>query len=213
MTTNEVTSYTPGDWISHCYHGIGQIEAVERKRIGDQESAYFRIKMANNTFWIPVDQMDNDQIRPTVSNAHFQEAVEVLREPPKVMDSSLNTRRARIKRVVADNVPKETARLIRDLRARRRESKGLNQTERQALRELTKRFLQEWALCAGLTMSQARRRLNRQLHWRRQVAAQSQHGTDRKDGDKGQTSPLVEALARRDDKWSDWLNDQLVKGN
>lgn len=212
MTTDEVTNYAPGDWIAHCYHGIGQIEAIERRRVGDQDSAYFRIKMANNTFWIPVEQMNSDQIRPTTGKARFQEAVEALGEPPVRMDPGLNKRRARIKRVTAENAPKETARLIRDLRARRREGKGLNQTERQALRELTKRFLQEWALCAGLTMSQARRQLNRQLHWRKQAAAQSQHETGRIDGERHQTSPLVDALARRDDKWSEWLNDQLVKG-
>ena len=211
MTTNEATNYDQGDWIVHCYHGIGQIEAIERKRVGDQTSTYFRIKMADSVIWLPVDQLDSEQIRPIVSQTRFQEALEVLREPPEGMASNLNQRQARIKRVTANNMPKETARLIRDLRARRREKKGLNQTERRALRDLTKRFLQEWSVCVGLTMNQARRRLNRQLHWKR-TSANSQPGSGDSKDEKLETSPFVEALARKDDKWSDWLNRQLVKG-
>lgn len=210
MTTNE--AFALGDWIVHCYHGIGQIEAIERKRIGAQESTYFRIKMADSAIWLPVDHMDNDQLRPIASKTRFQEAVEILRKPPKTMASNLNKRQARIKRVTANNLPKETARLIRDLRARRRERKGLNQGERRALRDLTTRFLQEWSICIGLTMGQARRQLDRQFYWRRRAAARNQPETGPKDEKKRQVSPFIEALARRDDKWSDWLNKQLVKG-
>lgn len=212
MTTNETLDYAQGDWIVHCYHGIGQIEAIEHKKIGDQEGTYFRIKMANSVLWKPIDQMDSEQIRPIVSKTQFQEAVEVLRQPPKGMASNLNKRQARIKRVTANNMPTETARLIRDLRARRREKKGLNQGERRALRDLTKRFLQEWSLCVGLSMGQARRRLNRQLYWKRKAARQRQAETGRKDNGKPESTPFIEALAKRDSKWSDWLNKQLVKG-
>lgn len=210
---NKALNYAQGDWIVHCYHGIGHIEAIEEKRIGDQEGTYFRIKMANSVLWMPVEQMDSEQIRPIASKTQFQEAVEALRQPPKGMASNLNKRQARIKRVTANNLPEETARLIRDLRARRRERKGgLNQGERRALRDLTKRFLQEWSLCVGLTMGQARRRLNRQFYWRRQAAKQSESETGRKDNGKPETSAFVEALAKRDNRWSDWLNKQLVKG-
>jgi RNA polymerase-interacting CarD/CdnL/TRCF family regulator len=211
MTTEEALGYVQGDWVVHCYHGIGHIEAIERKRVGDQESTYFRIKMADNTLWLPVEQMDKDQIRPIVNETQIQEAIEVLKRPPKDMASNLNKRQARIKQVTADNIPQETARLIRDLRARRREKQGLNQTERRALRDLTKRFLQEWSLCVGMTMGQARRRLNRQLHWKRKAAAQRQSETGRDDDEIHEASPFVKAIARKDEKWSDWLNNQLVK--
>lgn len=207
--TNETMNYSQGDWIVHRYHGIGQIEAIEHKKIGDQEGTYFRIRMADSVLWMSIEQMDNEQIRPVVSETRFKEAVEVLREPSKGMASNLNKRQARIRRVTTDNMPKETARLIRDLRARRKEKKGLNQTERRALRDLTKRFLQEWSVCVGLSMGQARRRLNRQLHWRRR-RAQSETGL--KNDEKFESTPFIEALARRDDKWSKWLNKQLVKG-
>lgn len=168
MTMKNATSYSQGDWIVHCHHGVGQIEDIERRRVSDQENTYFRVSTADSNLWIPVDQMDdNGKIRPVTDKECFQAAVDALNEPPRVMASGLSTRKSRIKQVVLDNMPVETARLIRDLRAKRRSSKGLNQSEWQALRGLTNRFVQEWAVCKGLTIEQARQRLNRKLDKRR----------------------------------------------
>jgi RNA polymerase-interacting CarD/CdnL/TRCF family regulator len=209
--TNETGDYDQGDWVVHCHHGIGQIEAIEHKRIGEQENKYFCIKTADSVIWIPVEQMDKQHFRPIVDETDFQEAVAVLRRPPKGMDSNLSTRMARIKQVTADNVPTETARMIRDLRARRREKKGLNLSERQALRDLTKRFLQEWSVCVGLTLKQARRQLNRQLTTRRS-ATQNSSAAGQKDDRKREATPILDALAKRDDRWSDWYEKKIVKG-
>jgi len=208
----EATKYDQGDWVVHCHHGIGQIEAVERKRVGKQENTYFCIKTADSVIWIPVEQMDKRHFRPIVDEMDFQEAVAILKRPPKGMASNLNTRLARIKQVTEDNVPAETARMIRDLRARRKEKKGLNLSERQALRDLTKRFLQEWSVCAGLTLKQARKRLNRQLTIRRS-ASQNPSAAGQKADRKREATPILDALAKRDDRWSDWFQQKnTVKG-
>jgi len=213
MTTNNAVDYAQGDWIVHCHYGVGQIEEIERKRVSDQENTYFRIKTADSLIWMPVEQIDNEQVRSIADKRRIQEALEVLNKPAKEMASNPSKRKARIKQVTVKNMPKETARLIRDLRARRQEKKGLNQSERQALRRLTKRFLQEWSVCVGLTMGQARRKLNRKLG-RRNAAFHSQARTGRKniDNEKREASTLLDALARRDDKWSEWVNQQLVEG-
>jgi CarD family transcriptional regulator len=162
MTTGEA-QFTQGEWIVSCYHGVGKIEALESKRISDQENTYFRVKMVDSTIWIPSDQIDNGQIRPVTDRKHFQEAVEVLDNPPRKMDSNFNKRKARFERVLSNNLPKETARLIRDLRARRRSKKGLSQSGRRVLRNLTNRFVQEWAVSRGMSLEQARQRLDNKL--------------------------------------------------
>jgi len=211
-TMKDATKYDQGDWVVHCHHGIGQIETIERKRIGKQENTYFCIKTADSVIWIPVEQMDKQHFRPIVEETDFQEAVAILRRPPKGMASNLNTRMAHIKEVTESNVPTETARMIRDLRARRREKKGLNLSERQALRDLTKRFLQEWSVCVGLTLKQARKQLNKQLTIRRS-ASQNPSATGRKDDRKRESTPILDALAKRDDRWSDWFKQKnIVKG-
>lgn len=211
MTMDNTISYERGDWIVHCHHGVGQIEKVESKRISDQENTYYRIRTNDSIIWIPVDQMDDEQIRPLTDEENFQEAVEVLKKEPKKMASNLNSRKSRIKQVIVDNVPVETARLIRDLRGRRRSKKGLNQTERRALKKLTKRFVHEWAVCKEMTFEQARQRLNRRLSLERATNKnQSSKGKDSlKDRGKQKKSTLIEDLVKKDKRWAKWMNQKI----
>ena len=214
MTTKNTTSFAQGDWLVHQYHGVGQIEDTERKRISDQEKTFFRVKMIdglNTTIWIPVDQMDNGQIRSLADKERFQEAVEVLDKQPSEMASNSNTRKARIKRVAVNNNPKDTACLIRDLRARQRSRRGINQSERQALRDLTSRFLQEWAVCKGIKIEQARQKLSRKL---RKKSAATQDRSDTTPNNRGERrdSSLLGTLVKQDDTWASWFTQQLVEG-
>lgn len=159
--------YPVGEWIVHRDYGVGQIKKIERKSIAGRQNTYARIEMPDTTVWIPADQMDGEQLRPLADPERFQRAVEVLTNPPKEMASNFRQRQAQISDALADNVPAETARLIRDLRARRRARGGLNKTERSALKDLSKRFVQEWAACFGLDLDQASRRFNATLRRRR----------------------------------------------
>jgi RNA polymerase-interacting CarD/CdnL/TRCF family regulator len=210
MTMDNNTSYDRGDWIVHCHHGVGQIEKVERKAISDQENTYYRVRTNDSIIWIPVDQIDDDQIRPLMDEEDFQEAVEVLKKKPKKMASNLNSRKSRIKQVIVDNVPVETARLIRDLRGRRRAKKGLNQTERRALKNLTKRFVHEWAVCKDMTIEQARQRLNRRLSLKRATSNNQSNNSDSlKNGGQQKKSTLIEDLVKKDKRWAKWMNQKL----
>ena len=212
MKTDDAGGYARGDWIVHRHYGVGRIEGVERKCISDQEKTYYRIKSDSTVFWIPVDRMDNEneQIRPIVEEERFQEAVEALNKPPKKMASNLSKRKSRISTVTATNNPIETARLIRDLRERRRDKRGLNQTERQALRKLTKRFLQEWAVCRGLTIDRSRDRLNEMLEKQRQ-AANGREETIQKAREERESSSLLETLVKQDERWARWISRQVAK--
>jgi RNA polymerase-interacting CarD/CdnL/TRCF family regulator len=167
VSPSDALDYAQGDWVVHRYHGVGQIEGIERKSISSQEKVYFRIKTADKVIWMPFDQMDSEQIRPIMEEERFEEAVDVLEERPRAMAANFNTRKTQIKQATDNNIPKETAYLIRDLRARRRNKKGLSHVGRQALRTLTKRFVHEWAVCKNMTIKQARRKLDRKLSKRR----------------------------------------------
>lgn len=208
MTPNNDTQYSLGDWLVHCHHGVGRIEALETKRIGDQENMYYRFKTANSVIWMPVDQMSDDLIRPIMDITSFQEAVEILEKPAKAMATNMNTRKARIKAVTLNNMPEETARLIRDLHARRRSKGVLSQTGRQALRDLTERFVHEWAVCSRVTVGQARRKLNRKLRKRRIQAEDGGQTGSKKEKD----SSMLDALIKNDERWAKWLNQQIRAG-
>lgn len=152
--------YSIGSWIVHAYYGVGQIKDVEVKSISGEETPYFRIQSSDSTFWVPVDQVDSEIIRPLSTSTEIREAVVILQKEPETMSSNYKARQSRIQKVRLRNTPKAIARLIRDLRARRREKNGLNNTERTAFGGLKQRFIEEWAIVVGKEAGEVESRLN-----------------------------------------------------
>ena len=141
--------YSTGDWIVHSHYGVGQIEGVEVKHISGEETSYCRIKTSESTFWIPVDQMDSELIRPLATPDDIQQVIAALQEAPEAMSPNTKIRENQINTVRVNNTPTDIARLIRDLRARQREKGILYSSERHAYRTLRQQLVQEWAMVTG----------------------------------------------------------------
>lgn len=152
----DIEKFMPGDYIVHCHHGVGQIEAAEIKRLGGKETTYYRLQMADSMIWIPVEVMDSGNLRPLVEKTVFQEAIDVLDKQPVEMNSNMNLRKLRINEVIEENEPLTTAILIRDMKARQQAKGTPNESERRAYRALSDRLLQEWALCMDIPIEEAR---------------------------------------------------------
>lgn len=195
----EQPKYSPGDWIVHCYHGVGLISATERMRVGDKENTYFRMEQPDGTIWIPPSLLDGEQIRPISDRAEFRQAIEVLSTDPIEMNSLLNLRKLRIDRDIEENTPVATARLVRDLWARQRDKGMLNDGERRALQDLRNRLVQEWAVCMGVHIVQARRELEQTLG-----SVRVSDGGQEADKNSGSGSTLIS----EDEKWAEWLAQQ-----
>jgi RNA polymerase-interacting CarD/CdnL/TRCF family regulator len=190
------SKYAPGDWIVHCYHGVGLISATERMRVGDKENIYFRMEQPDGTIWIPPSLIDGEQVRPISDRAEFRQAIEVLSTDPIEMNSVLNLRKLRINRDIEENTPVATARLVRDLWARQREKGMLNDGERRALQDLRNRLVQEWAVCMGVHILQARLELEQKLG-----SARMEEGRQ----DTNENSSSGSAIMSEDEKWAEWL--------
>ena len=141
--------YSTGEWIVHSHYGVGQIEGVEVKNISGEETHYCRIKTSESTFWIPVDQMDSELIRPLATPEDIQQVIAALQEEPEAMSPNTKIRENQINTVRVNNAPIEIARLIRDLRARQREKGILYSSERHAYRTLRQQLVQEWSMVTG----------------------------------------------------------------
>lgn len=196
MAQDNRTSYKQGDWLLHSSHGAGQIVAIERKAISGDVKDYYRIELAEGTIWIPVDKIEDENIRSLVGNEELKEAIDILRQPPQEMSSSFNSRKNRIEQVRGDHALIETARLVRDLKGRQRRKGTLNEMERRALRHLSRRFAQEWAICAGVKFEHTRRKLNRML---RKATTPDDGGGKRK---KRPQLPLKSI--NRNKRWAGW---------
>jgi RNA polymerase-interacting CarD/CdnL/TRCF family regulator len=151
----EAHVYSEGDWIVHSRYGIGRIKGVETKSISGEETHYYRIKTTDSTFWIPVDQMDSELLRPLSTPKEIQKAIAALQKPPEAMSSNYKMRQMRIQKAQSRNTPKAIARIIRDLRAYRRKMGVLNSTERSAFRSLKKQLVEEWAIVTDINTEKA----------------------------------------------------------
>jgi CarD family transcriptional regulator, regulator of rRNA transcription len=162
-------TYSSGDWIVHSYYGIGEIKGIEVKCISGEESRYYKIQATDSTYWMPVDQMDNETLRPLATSEEIQQAIEVLQNPPREMSANQNMRKSRIRRVQLENDPESVARLVRDLRARRREKGILNQNERSAFTVLKQQLIEEWSIVSGLNYDTVTAQLETMLNQKLQA--------------------------------------------
>jgi CarD family transcriptional regulator len=145
----ESSPYSKGDWIVHSHYGIGQIKGIEVKGISGEETQYYRVKTTDSAFWMPIDKMDSELLRPLSSPEEIERAIDTLGMPAKEMSSNFKARQNRINRDRNRNTPRAIARLVRDLQGRQRAKGPLNGTELSALRALKQRFVEEWAIVSG----------------------------------------------------------------
>lgn len=160
----EAHTYSDGDWIVHSRFGIGQIKDIEVKHISGDETRYYRIKTTDSIFWMPVDQMDSDLLRPLSSPEEIHLAIATLQEPPEEMSSNYKIRQIRIQDAQTHNTPQAIAQIIRDLRAYRRKKDALNSSERSAFRSLKQRLVEEWAIVLDMKTETAASKLENLLN-------------------------------------------------
>ncbi len=159
----ESRTYSKGDWIVHSHHGIGRIKGVEKKNISGEETRYFRIKTTDSIFWMPVEKMDTEALRPLSTPDEIQQALTILQNPPVEMSSNYKIRQLRIEKAQSRNSPNAMARIIRDLRAYRRKAGVLNSSERSAFRSIKQHLVEEWANVAGIEREKAAQHLENLL--------------------------------------------------
>ena len=148
---SQTYSYTIGDWIVHSKYGIGQIEKLENKKISGEKSAYYRIQSGDSTFWVPADKMDSAQLRPLAKPAVIQQAIDLLQAPPKKMPGNYKLRQQKMVNAQVRNTPTALARILRDMRAYRRQKGNLSSTERVLFSLFKQRLAEEWALVKNMS--------------------------------------------------------------
>ncbi len=158
--SQNLDTFTTGDWIVHRFHGIGQIKNTRTSRISGEPTTYYELETADSTIWIPKEQLGDDMLRPIISEDEMQEVIAVFQRKPNKMATNFNTRKTKINKVRRQGVPLEMARIVRDLRARQQRRGSLSNTEQQILRSLTRRLVNEWAVCMGIAPEKAQERIS-----------------------------------------------------
>ena len=155
--------FSKGDWIVHRYHGVGEIRGTATRTLGDNTNTYYKVVTENSTFFVPVDDIDTDRIRPLITPETLKEGLEILKSPPEELDENTNSRKSHIKSVRKEGTFKDVCELVRDLYAHQLKVKRLNVTEKRAYEKLTERLIREWAVCMKINMEEARKRFEKLL--------------------------------------------------
>lgn len=203
MSANEL-QIASGDWFVHAHFGIGQVKGQEVKCVAGQEQTYYEIETAAITLWLPGAQMDGKKIRPLADSVSFQQVIDLLKRPPKMMAAKADKRKMRIARVKSANSPQDTARLVRDLWARQRAEGQLYDWERQAWRDFSTILIQEWAVSQHITPAEARQQMTRSLSKEPSTAVDESAAKSASRGSKKIRS-LIQAVTEDEQKWAAWL--------
>lgn len=155
-------SLKKGDWVVHTYYGIGQIKSVETKTIDNQKSRYFKVKARNSTFFVPVEQIDENRIRPVGSDYRLRKSKNILKDQPTPLPDDHNDRKKLLAETTLDSSMEVSAETIRNLLFRK-QTYGLNDYEEKTLQSVEKLFVREWAIIQEISEEEARLRYEKFL--------------------------------------------------
>ena len=152
-----------GDWIVHAHYGVGQIKGKENKEFEGEKETFFRVKTFNGVYWLPINNIDADHIRPLATKYQISRALRLIRKAPENLPKDFKQRGKKISVVLKDVALYPKAQMIRDLYARKR-SKQLNFSEGDALEKMKKIFIDEWSLVADHEREDLESKLRQALH-------------------------------------------------
>lgn len=147
-------SLKKGDWIVHTYYGIGQIKSIETRSIDNKKNKYYKVKAKNSTFFIPVERIDEERIRPVASDYKLRKAKKILKSPPNTLPDDHTERKKLLAETTSDSSLEVSAETIRDL-THRKSCDGLNDYEEKTLQNLEKLFVREWAIIQEISEEDA----------------------------------------------------------
>jgi len=152
-------TFAKGDWVVHTYYGIGQIIGIEKKQIDDEKLNYFKVKSENSVFFIPVENIDIERVRPISSEYKLKKAIKILKSPAESFEDDHTLRKRQITELMTDSSIETTAAVIRDL-TNQRQGNGLNDHEDKALEKLTHQMATEWAITQDIDFQDAFNKLS-----------------------------------------------------
>ncbi|HIE25555.1 MAG TPA: hypothetical protein EYP74_06075 [Anaerolineales bacterium] len=152
-----------GDWIVHKQHGVGQIIAIEEKKIGAEKRKYFRVKVSDGVYWLPVKK-DPGYIRAVSTRYRIRMVLKSIREAPQDLPNNYKERNQYVTDKLTEAGIQVKGELLRDLHARGpSEDVNLTVIDGRQLDKLREQFLREMMVVLEIDMDRAEEMLSRAL--------------------------------------------------
>ncbi len=154
--------FSPGDHIVHLRHGAGVVQGFKHFSLDGEEREYLCIRIERDEYdlMVPVDTLDEDEIRPALTDTSIIE--DVMQQTPQELDDNYRARQAAIRKMLRTRNPRRLAAALRDLTWHGcREH--LTNTDKQLRSEVLQALADEMALLPRLTLAKAKNRLRQWL--------------------------------------------------
>jgi CarD family transcriptional regulator len=163
MAAKKALRFKVGDWIVHDNYGVGEVVDIVDKDLDGQRDTFFKVSTPEIEYWLPSDKADAEHIKRIRSKAEFDQAIEIISEPPDLMaEPSHRNKRVINERWLDGSLPARAA-LIRDLNGRNH-IKELSYDEKRTFEKAEDFFINEWVISnPSLSETKARQKLHEAL--------------------------------------------------
>ncbi len=149
-----------GEWIVHKQYGVGQIKAIEKKVINGKVCEYFRVRINEGVYWLPIAKIP-DRVRAVSSKYKLSKALRLIRNIPDVLPKNYKIRNKEVAERAEGATLQAKGELIRDLHARKcLEGTNTSIVDDRQLITLRQQFLREMAVILKIETEEAEKKLD-----------------------------------------------------
>lgn len=134
-----------GTHLVHPVHGATVLTDVTTRTINGEEKKYAVLQHVERdlTLHMPVETLDEHDLRPAMEEGRAEEVLEVLGAPNEGTELSWRRMRSRNQSKMTSGEPEQIAEVVRDLSGKHEENGRLSPSERTMLRKAKARLIAE----------------------------------------------------------------------
>jgi CarD family transcriptional regulator len=154
--------YTINGKVVDPIHGAGVITEISQQKISGEmcECVVIEIVVGKKRVLVPVENLEEAELRPVVSPEELEDALQELYREPDELPKDWRRRIEKLKDRVHSGEPKQVAKAIRDIIARSILNK-MNPSEKRVLNEAINVFAGEVALVKNIRSDSAKEMIKR----------------------------------------------------
>ena len=155
--------YKPKDYIVYPKHGVGQIQSINTKTIGEIEVQCYDIKFEKDKAigLLPINKQHHLRLLSTVNQ--LNKCISILKSKPKIKRSMWSRRAQEYEQKITSGKIYELAEVVRDLNKGDDLMVDQSYSERQLFEKAYERILSEFKIVMDLSHEEAQKKLDKAL--------------------------------------------------
>lgn len=165
-----VMQFIAGDVVVHPVYGMGDITAIEEKQFsGIKARLYYQIAFPRSNIWVPIETQAAIGLRRVTAKKDLAAYRDVIKSRPVLFDDSTSRQQVELADRLKEGSFQTMCEVVRDLTAQGWQ-KPLSVTIKAILRKTQLRLCKEWALAAGISVTEASNEVNTLLQTTQETA-------------------------------------------